>query len=568
MNVKKYLAFALCCFSFVALEAQEGKADLFYLEGHRQMTLGNQSDAFEMFRHSLDVDPHYAPAMAQLSTYWSFFRNDSLATEYMESAVREDPSNFWFQEQLVDLYVNSGKIDEAISVLEKLSEQYPDKTDVMFMLESLYKQKQDFEGVVEILDRLELKEGKSEQLSMEKFRTYVQMQDKAKAFKEMSELADEYPNDLRYKVLVGDLYLDDDNQEAALKAYEEVEKLDPTNIYYMASMLNYYSKTNQDSLYQAMIEKVCTNPQLDEDTRLRFLNSLVYQNLQNEQDTTKLLNIFDKVLLMPQRDAQIAELCARYMVTLKLNPERVKPVLNQMLLLDPESDMARSQLLTYAIESDDTLEVVKVCKPAVDYSTEDPVFYYYLGIAYFQLDSAQKAIDTFQKGFTHIDNNSNLQLITNMYALMGDSYHKLGNQPKAYEAYDSCLLYRPDEALVLNNYAYYLSLEGKQLDKAAEMSLRSLQKEPENYTYIDTYAWILFRQKKYKDAKEWIDKAIELMGDSISEGDANIIEHAGDIYSKNKLTDKAMKFWQQSIELGNHTPLIDKKIKKKKYVEY
>ncbi|MBR6893633.1 MAG: hypothetical protein IKN15_10460 [Bacteroidaceae bacterium] len=559
-----FLSFGVLCAS--AQDSNKAKADHFILEGHRQMLLGNNSDAFEMFRHGLMLNPKSSVALSELSHFWQYLRQDSLSLQYMKLATQYAPDNYWNKEALVDFYVDAGKTDDAINVLEQLAKQFPEKEDVLLMLETLYKQKQDYANVVRVLDALEVKEGKSEQLSIEKFRTYVQMKDEKKAFEEMSELAEEYPNDLRYRVLLGDLYVDQGQYDEGLKVYQAVEEEDSTNIYLMSSMLNYYTKTNQDSLYQQQLNKVCTNPQLDEETRLRFLNGLVFQNMQDNKDPQPLLEIFKKVLAMPQENTQILELCTRFMVTLKRPADEVKPVLNQMLDINPENNMARGLLLEYAVEANDLPEVIRISKPAVDYSIDDPVFYYYLGVAYFQTDSAQLAVKTFRKGLQKVDSKTNLQLLTNMYALMGDAYHQLGDNKHAYECYDSCLLYRPDEAMVLNNYAYYLSLEEKQLEKAEEMSRRSLEKESDNYTYIDTYAWILFKQKKYTEAKEYIDKALAIMGDDIEANDATIIEHAGDIYAKNGQKERAVEFWQQAVDLGNASVVLKKKLNKKKYI--
>ena len=312
---------------------------------------------------------------------------------------------------------------------------------------------------------------------------------------------------------------------------------------------------------------MCTNPKLDEDTRLRFLNGLVFQTIQENKDPQSLLEIFHKVLAMPQEDTRLLELCTRFMVTMKRPADEVKPVLQQMLDINPESDMARNLLLEYAVEANDIPEIISICKPAVDYSISDPVFYYYLGVAYFQSDSAQLAVNTFKKGLQKVDNKTNLQLLTNMYALMGDAYHQLGDSKHAYECYDSCLLYRPDEAMVLNNYAYYLSLEESQLNRAEEMSRRSLEKEPDSPTYLDTYAWILFKQKKYEDAKDYIDRALNAMGDSLTANDATVVEHAGDIYAKNGLKERALELWQQAAELDTPSAVLEKKIKKKKYIK-
>lgn len=569
MSYCRLLVILFLSFGVLGVSAQvsdKAKAEYFILEGHRQLLLGNNSDAFEMLRHALQLDPTSSVAQSELSHFWQFLRQDSLSLEYMKRASENDPDNYWNKEALVDFYVNAGKTDEAISVLEQLSKQFPDKEDVLLMLESLYKEKQDYANVIKTLDALEVKEGKSEQLSIEKFRTFVQMKDEKKAFKEMSELAAEYPNDLRYRVLLGDLYMDQEQYDEGLKVYKTVEVEDPTNIYLMSSMLNYYKRTNQDSLYQQQLNKICTSPKLENETRLRFLNGLVYQNIQENKDPQPLLEIFRKVRTMPQEDTQILELCTRFMVTTKQPAEEVKPVLREMLAINPESNMARNLLLEYAVEDNDTAEVIRIAKPAVDYSIDDPVFYYYLGVAYFQMDSAQLTVKTFKKGLQHVNDQTNLQLLTNMYALMGDAYHQLGDSKHAYECYDSCLLYRPDEAMVLNNYAYYLSLEDSHLDRAEEMSRRSLEKEPDSPTYLDTYAWILFKQKKYAEAKEYIDKALNALGDSVSTNDATIVEHAGDIYAKNGLKEKALEFWQQAADLDTPSATLLKKLKKKKYI--
>ena len=143
---------------------------------------------------------------------------------------------------------------------------------------------------------------------------------------------------------------------------------------------------------------------------------LVRENLTTNADSTQLLSLFDKVLQEPQEHADILELKVRYMVTKNMPISEVKPVLHQMLDIDPENDMARQQLLAYAIEENDTLGIVNVCKPAVDYNAEDPVFYYYLGVAYFQMQEKEKAAEAFRSGLNHVENSDNenkLQLCVN-----------------------------------------------------------------------------------------------------------------------------------------------------------
>ena len=145
---------------------------------------------------------------------------------------------------------------------------------------------------------------------------------------------------------------------------------------------------------------------------------------------------------------------------------------------------------------------------------------------------------------------------------------------EAYAAYDSALVYKPDNIGALNNYAYYLSVERKQLDKAEEMSYRTVKAEPSNGTYLDTYAWILFEKGKYVEARIYIDQALLNGGDKSSV----VVEHCGDIYYQNGEPDKALEFWQKALKLSEEKPedgseprttkelnLLKKKIAKRKY---
>jgi len=559
----------IACFSFLDSHAQNEKYDYYMLEAEKQSAMGNLSAAFDLYDYCLKLNPKSGAARYSLSTLQRYLRNDSLAIKYMEEAADLYPDNYWYKDMLVKLYFSAGKKAEAQTVLENMATTFPDKSDVLMMLIDLYGSNSDYENMIKTLNKLEVKEGKSEQLSMEKYRIYVQMKDEEKAFREMRALADEYPNDLRYQVLIGDLYLDQGTEAGkaeALKQYKYVEGKDSDNVNMMISMSNYYQQEGNDSLCQAYIFRMVTNPKLDRKVRLQLVGGLVYENLQPGGDSIKMLNLFDKILALPQEDATMHELCARYMASANISQKRLKPVLQQMLEIEPESEVARNQLLAYAIEENDTASIYSLCKPAVDYGAEDPVYYFYLGVVYYQQNNYTSALNTFQKGLARTNEKSTLELVVKLHSLMGDLYHQLGNAQKAYEEYDSCLIYRNDDSYVLNNYAYYLSLEKKNLQKAETMSKRSNELEPDNPTYIDTYAWVLFQQKKYEDAKIQIDNALRIMGDSLDASDATVVEHAGDIYYRCGQQAEAVEYWVKARELNNSDNMkaLEKKIKRRK----
>lgn len=536
----RLFTFLFSLFIGLTVEAQSTKFDYLFHEAERQKLARNLDAAIDLFDYCRGLNPQSGVVLYELADLYRYVKNDSLALAAMEKAAELEPQNYWYRDRLVQLYLENHREDDALKVVEDMASRWPEKSDVLMMLLGLYDQKHDFANMVKVLDKIEVKEGKSEQLSMEKFRLFLQMNDEARAFSEMQALAKEYPNDVRYQVVIGDLYLDADRKEEALRQFKEVEAQDPDNVALLFSMANYYRAEGADSLYQQYLTRLLTHKEVDEQTRVRMLGVLVRENLTNGADSTALLTLFDRVLAEPQENTDLLELKVRYMVTKRMPHEEVKPYLRQMLEIDPENDMARQQLLSYAISENDTLGVVAICKPAVEYKTDDPVFYYYLGVGYFQLDEKEKALEAFKVGLGKVENSESenkLQLRVNMFALMGDIYHALGQDDKAFQAYDSCLVYKQNDAMVLNNYAYYLSLKKKDLQRAEEMSRLSNELDPDNATYMDTYAWVLYQQKRYDEAKEWMDKTVEQM------------EKDGE---------------EMSDDVAEHVKLIDKKVKKKK----
>ena len=183
------------------------------------------------------------------------------------------------------------------------------------------------------------------------------------------------------------------------------------------------------------------------------------------------------------------------------------------------------------------------------YNPDEMAFYYFTGLArYYQKDD-DGALDAFQRGTSVINSKSNPDIVSDFYAIMGEIYHNKGQNDKAYAAFDSCLQWKPDQVMTLNNYAYFLSVDGKDLKKAEEMSAKTIKAEPKNSTYLDTYAWILYKEDRYTEAKLYIDQALANLSDSDMRAD--LLEHAGDIYWAAGLREQAQKYWTQAVKAGS-----------------
>jgi tetratricopeptide (TPR) repeat protein len=252
--------------------------------------------------------------------------------------------------------------------------------------------------------------------------------------------------------------------------------------------------------------------------------------------------------------------------------DSISRVLEQVLQVAPDNAAARLQLVSYAWQAENMDRIISLCKDARQYNPDEMAFYYYQGIAYYKQEQLDDALDAFQNGISVINQQSDTEIVSDFYAVMGDILHQKGLDKEAFAAYDSCLTWKDDNYGCLNNYAYYLSEKELHLDKAEQMSYRAIKAEPKNATYLDTYAWILFKEGRYAEAKIYIDQTLQCDSDS----SAVLLEHAGDIYYHTGDHERALAYWQQALAKASPKPepgsedrrqILTRKIKLKKYLK-
>ena len=543
---------------------QRRKFDYYFLEAVRMKQKGEYDAAFQLYSHCLDIYPGSAAVLYEISQFYMFLGQEAKGEEALKQAVRSDDTNFWYKQTLASYYQSKQNWLKAISVYEDMAQIFPSRLEPLLSLADLYSRTKSYESLVTTLDRIEELDGKSEQISMEKFRAYLQLDNMEKAFSEIQSLVDEYPYDMRYRTVLGDVYLSNERNEEALKVYQDILKEEPDYAPAMVSLASYYQKTGQDSLYNMQIDSILVNENVDTKLKLDFMRQLIMKSEQTDRDSTKIIRLFETILTRKQPNADVPMLYAQYLITKKMEKESV-PVLNKVLSLDPENKPARLQLLSYAIRDNNLDEVIRVATPATVYNPDAMEFYYYLGLAHYQKDQTDKALEVFNKGVQQINEKSDKNIASDFYSILGDLYHSREMKAEAYAAYDSSLVYNPNNINTLNNYAYYLSVERTNLDKAEEMSFITVKAEPENSTYLDTYAWILFEKGRYTEARIYIEQAMENGGDSSQV----IVEHCGDIYYKLGEKDKALELWKKALNLeaspdDGSTPRPEKEIKRLK----
>lgn len=543
--------------------------DHFFLEAMVQRQKGQNDAAFDLLNHCLDINPHAAEVYYYLAQYYSALKQTEKSLDYFQTATRLNPQNETYMETLAQVYIRQQNFQDAIAVVEKLYERHKDREDLLETLFHLYQEVDDYQSAVSVLDRIETIDGKSERLSLAKSEVYTRMGNEKAAVAEMADLARQYPNDLNYLAMYGESLMMNGQTKEALEVYDRILTEEPNNNRVLMSLRTYYQAQENHTMADSLTRRVLLgrNTSLEEKTYL--IRQIIGANEMAGGDSTEVLRMFHQMMAVDTTDVDIALLCATYMDLKKMPSDSIKPVLNHILKLAPDNSAARLHLVGYAWAEDDKDRVIELCQTAREYNPDDMAFYYYQGIAYYQRDSLDQALSTFQNGVSVINEKSNADIVSDFYEVMGEILHKKGRVQEAFAAYDSCLQWKPDNIPCLNNYAYYLSLRNEELSKAETMSMKTLKAEPKNATYLDTFAWILFMQKRYTEAKIYIDQALQnvetvtIGGDTIS--NAAIYEHAGDIYWYCEDPDKALTFWQDALKGDAENKVLIRKVKLKKY---
>ena len=533
--------------------------DYYYLQALALKEQESHDDALEMFEHCLSIEPNSPAVLFELSNYYMFLGKKSEALALMQQAVKEEPRNFWYRTILAAAYENSGQSAEAIAVYENMAKEFPTHSEIDLVLAGYYSEEGEYDKAIAALGEYERKEGKSEQISLRKYNICIQMQDSAKAIAEVAKLATEYPDDLRFKVLLGDIYEKNNNPAQALKIYNEVLSQESDNLPAQLSLVDYYKHYGDNKQFLSSVDTLLMNKKMPSSMRSEILVKVIGEIEKTGGDSLYIINLCERLMAQPVEQLPVLSVYAQYLTHKKTDERLVTPLLHKILSIEPENRMAQLQLLSYAIGRKDYEEIIARSDTAIQYNPEILQLYYYRGIACYQLKRPQESIESYRRGLKNRDEECDPSMVSELFTLIGDTEHELGNQAATIEAYDSALVYDPGNIVVLNNYAYFLAEEGGDLERAEQMSRRTIEAEPENATYLDTYAWILYKLQRYEEAFVYMERALA----AESEPSDVLYEHAGDICHKLGEKSKALDYWRKALDLQREAGIVNKTLEKK-----
>jgi tetratricopeptide (TPR) repeat protein len=516
---------------------------------------GNIENAETKFKECLRIDPTSAAVKYELGNIYRFNGLYDNALKFGKECANDEQKNEWYQLLYIECLHNKRQYAEAAEVYARLVKNYPNRPDFYEGLAAEYMYGGYYDKSFKSYDELEKKFGQNEAFTINKIKLLRQLKKNNEAEAEFKKLIQSNPSEAKYYTYLAEFYQETNQNDKAMDTYKEILKVDAKNPMVHLALADYYKSQNDKENFYKEIKIAFENPDLDVDTKLKILSS--YYELSDINDTYKqqALELCSITLKLHSTVADVHSMYGDFLFKDKKIKEAQAEYMSA-IKLDKNTFSIWSQLMYIDSELNDYTNLESHSAEAIELFPTNPLPYYFNGVSSIQLKKYDVAINALEDGIEFVYDNK--PLLLGFYTSLGNAYNAVKKFEKSDKAYDDALKVNPDDAETLNNYAYFLSLRKEKLEKAEKFSRRSNELSPNNRSFIDTYGWILYQQGKYKEAEEWLNRAVKMGGKS------SISEHYGDVLYKLDRKEEALKYWQEAKAAGGGSEFLDKKITDKK----
>lgn len=532
-----------------------------YYEGLRLKEEGAVAPALDSMRRSFSIDSTNAGLLAEMAVLNAYLEKKEESIQLMEKALKLEPDNWWYSLQMIRLYLNNEKEEEATQLAEQLQRKYPLKEDVYNLLIPMYQQNERYEDALSMYDKLESITGINERISFDKMSLNLMLNRPKKAASEIDKLIQKYPYENRYRVLKGDFMMQLKQPEAALALYQEVLADEPQNPYAQISLSEYYNSVGDPSRSLEYVIMALKNNQLEIETKIEILGQHIENLMKSERKLEDTESLFKLLIDYYPLDERVHEYYAAYLQHQQRESDALG-VYESILAINPKKETVWFSMIQIHFSNKEYEKAIVVADRAIEALDNKLRAYYFKAVTYDLSGQPEKALETHLKGLSLFAENEQPLLRSDFYSHLAEIYNQLKDKENAYKSYEEAIRYNPENVMAMNNYAYNLSLDKSDLAKAERLSAKTIEKEPRNSTYLDTYAWIFYQQGNYSLAKFYMERAISYLS---TEQNAGVYyDHYGDILWMTRANDeKAIEHWKKAWEAGVQTDELKQKIENK-----
>ena len=535
------LILALLVSLSVFAQPRVGNTGNMIISAVNQYNEGNHVKASAILQKVVEADPSNDAAWYYLALC-SVAENDvEMAEVRFRKAVELDPDNFWYRYRLAGIYAMTSRPELTTDIYEKLLKDFPKKSELYFDLAELYSAQGDNEKALETLKEIETVFGMTESVAVYRFNLLMRMQRQEDAYKSLEEYNDRYSSPYVLATLA-EHQLSMYNDSTALAYYDEALDIAPDYAPALLGKAETLRMTRKYGEYFEVLDDFVSNPSDVARAKTDYLSAVIKRSDPKFIRTfmPQLDGIIEKTLQTHPSDSSVLNLAGLYYYSTDRKDE-AKSRFRQNSESHPSSLSAAASYVEFLMYAEQWKELSEEGQKAYERFPQETAFLEMASMGHYNLEEYDKVLEICDRVLEVAPSDSSKTL--RAWSTKGDIYHQLGSPKKSYKAYEKALKINPDYVYVLNNYAYYLSMEGRSLKKALAMSRKTIEAEPDNATYLDTFGWILFLMGRPEDAKPHFKHAM-LYGGKDS---AVILDHYAEVLFALGEYDRAMVYWNQAL---------------------
>lgn len=497
------------------------------------------ANARSIWQELVAQDTTYAPALYNL---YLIEKDRDKALDYAERAYMADTTNKWYAHAYASSLVQARRYTQAIPAYRRLMRLAPKDIESYHALAILYSYGGMPYSAIAILDSAELRTSYNPYLSEIKLDLLIDTRQYDKAVEAGKRVVAEYPYDAKARINLAKAYEVAGRDSLARTTLDEAYRIDSTNIETLTAISMYYERKGNAQRMLDYEERIIDDEQLDVGEKLRRVKLFTSNRAFYAQNYIRIGGIIQRIAIAHPNNREVVDCYAEHMIALGELDEALDYMRRH---LDNEASTPAHYIevlqLEHYLKREE--EMFEDMQRGIDrYPTSKEIFSF-MGFLASERKSYDLAVEIFSDCLKVCDNDADR---SEMLGYIGDVYHEMGKDNKAFKAYRKALTFNADNIVVLNNYAYFLSILDKDLDQALEMSKRAIELEPNNATYVDTYAWVLHRLGRNEEAKRAMSQALSLS----SQRDASLLVHYADILWALGEKFMADTYWKKAAELG------------------
>ncbi len=553
---KWIFAFGLLLGAIQATPAQdEGNTDYQYalIEAVKQKNLGNFPEAIKLYTLVIQSKPDCDAAYYELGTIYLMSNQFETAKGYLEEAYEMDPGNEWYTLAYLNALGGTESYDEMLAILKEKSREEPDNAEWEFQMASVLFSKGKANKSIRMLEKIEEERGFSEKITLMKASIYESEGEYDQAKMEINKVMLLFPEAVQFRIVAAELCMKNGEEEEAAGYYRDILEIDSTNIFALTNLTDYYRKQGDTEKSIGYLARSFRSPQIDVKRKLAIMSYYLTDDEFRSKYRNDLENLLNVFLEVHPDEPEALLLATDFYIGIK-EYEKAFRQLEKYLTENSATFPVYMQAILLANASSLNQELVEVADKALELYPDSTDIYFFRGIGYYGMEQYNQVVENF-KG-TSSGNFSNPEYTSQARMLVAEAYYRLGEYSTSDSLFLQLISEEPDNYTILNNYSYYLAERGEKLNEAREWSRKAILNNPDNATFLDTYAWILYRMASYDEAERYILEALNKGG----ENDPEINEHAGDIQTALSSFEVARSYYNKAILMGGDRERIENKI--------